>query len=386
MNSLFLPEGLLYTTLLTPLFFYELEKNKMLNTLALILGIALVFFILHLFIGVQLASYLKSFVLLITVVIFCLWFIGFCKKVNHIDYLFKVILYTNTVLTVFALLSLKFGFLQSYFWYMVPISPGIPIVPRLKMFTYEASYYSLLLTPLVFYYLWQFLNFRKRINTLYLVLVLLPLALSFSMGVIAGILITMALAILLNISSLSRNTRLMLYGVLGCLALLAGFEILYHFYPNNPLVARLKNIPAGKDTSARGRTYEALQIAFQIAAQKSLWLGAGLGQIKEIGRDIIINFYQFIKMPNAARIPNAVGETMAMYGFLGLLIRFSLIVYCFFKTTVYKNYYRLSLFIFIFIYQFTGSYFFNIAEYVIWILAFSALFPEFNKPYTQAHE
>ncbi|MGZ5135232.1 MAG: hypothetical protein ACXWCG_08785, partial [Flavitalea sp.] len=52
----------------------------------------------------------------------------------------------------------------------------------------------------------------------------------------------------------------------------------------------------------------------------------------------------------------------------------------FFKTKVWSNYYRLSLFLFIFIYQFTGSYLTNIAEYVIWILAFHpGLFTEFDR-------
>ena len=35
--------------------------------------------------------------------------------------------------------------------------------------------------------------------------------------------------------------------------------------------------------------------------------------------------------------------------------------------------------IYIFIYQFTGSYLFNIAEYVIWALAFSQVFEEFDR-------
>ena len=65
--------------------------------------------------------------------------------------------------------------------------------------------------------------------------------------------------------------------------------------------------------------------------------------------------------------------------FAGLIIRFSLEWYFFFRTKTYSNYYRLGLFIFIFIYQFTGSYFFNVAEYTIWTLAFSQVFEEFDR-------
>jgi hypothetical protein len=40
------------------------------------------------------------------------------------------------------------------------------------------------------------------------------------------------------------------------------------------------------------------------------------------------------------------------------------------------------LFIFIFVYQFTGSFITNLAEYVIWILAFTNAFPQFDVMHT----
>jgi hypothetical protein len=45
---------------------------------------------------------------------------------------------------------------------------------------------------------------------------------------------------------------------------------------------------------------------------------------------------------------------------------------------VWTNYYRLLLFLFVFIYQFTGSFITNVAEYVIWILAFTNTFHQFD--------
>jgi len=50
----------------------------------------------------------------------------------------------------------------------------------------------------------------------------------------------------------------------------------------------------------------------------------------------------------------------------------------FFHTKVWRNYYRLLLFFFVFIYQFTGSFITNVAEYVIWILAFTNIFHQFD--------
>jgi hypothetical protein len=72
------------------------------------------------------------------------------------------------------------------------------------------------------------------------------------------------------------------------------------------------------------------------------------------------------------------GETLAIFGLAGVVLRLFLEFFLFFKTRVYSNYYRLALFIFVFIYQFTGSFITNIVEYVIWILAFSTVLNQFN--------
>jgi len=378
-NSLFLPEGLLYTTFLTPLFFYHIIKDRKANYLLVFVTLISLFLLIHFRQGVNGIFYIRSFILFITVGIFCLWFIGFCAKVQSLEKIFTYILYINALLIPFALLALKFDILKEYFWYLVPINPGIPVIPRLKMFTYEASYYSLLLVPIAFYTIWNYLSFRKRINTIHVLLVLVLLGLSFSLGVIAGIIMSFLLCIVFNIGSLMGNKRVITIAALIFLVSVATVIILFNYFPDNPLVVRLKGIPTGRDTSARGRTYEAFDLAYRIAKQKSLWFGVGLGQIKEIGRTIIIQYYYYTAMPETVRIPNAIAETFAIYGITGIAIKFSLIFFFFFRTRVYDNYYRLSLFLFIFIYQFTGSFLFNLAEYVIWILACSPVLPQFNK-------
>ena len=77
-------------------------------------------------------------------------------------------------------------------------------------------------------------------------------------------------------------------------------------------------------------------------------------------------------------IPNAVAETMAIFGWVGVSLRLGIEIFLFFYTRVWTNYYRLLLFLFIFVYQFTGSFITNIAEYVIWILAFTRIFQQFD--------
>ncbi len=71
-------------------------------------------------------------------------------------------------------------------------------------------------------------------------------------------------------------------------------------------------------------------------------------------------------------------ETLAIFGILGAIGRLALELYLFFRTKVYANYYQLALFLFVFIYQFTRSFITNIVEYVIWILAFSNVFKQFD--------
>jgi len=97
-----------------------------------------------------------------------------------------------------------------------------------------------------------------------------------------------------------------------------------------------------------------------------------------LGADIIRSYYLYALDYNTIAIPNAAAETLAIFGWAGLLLRISVELVLFFYTRVWTNYYRLLLFLFIFLYQFTGSFITNIAEYVIWILAFTNAFPAFD--------
>jgi hypothetical protein len=149
------------------------------------------------------------------------------------------------------------------------------------------------------------------------------------------------------------------------------------FFRHNPLFTRIGNIFEGQDPSGKGRTRDAFILAGQMLEQNNKYWGIGMGQIKVAGADIIRNYYLYSPQYPVA-IPNATAETLAIFGWIGLIIRFSLEIFLFFYTKVWTNYYRLLLFIFIFLYQFTGSFITNIAEYVIWIIALTNVFPQFN--------
>ena len=159
--------------------------------------------------------------------------------------------------------------------------------------------------------------------------------------------------------------------------------ILLLLFPDNFFVLRFNNVLEGKDSSFIGRTYDAFYLGWKIAEMKSILFGSGLGQTKVLGLDLWTKYYAYNFTINQIAIPNVIGDTLAVYGLVGVFIRIGLQIYFFFRTKVFNNYYRLALFIFIFIYQFTGSFLYNIAEYVIWILAFVNVFDEFDKKKNQ---
>jgi hypothetical protein len=155
------------------------------------------------------------------------------------------------------------------------------------------------------------------------------------------------------------------------------FVIVYFFFRNSALLIRLGNVFSGRDLSGRGRTFDSFTIANKILGEHDKYWGIGLGQVKVRGTAIIQDYYLY-NMDFVATIPNAVAETFAVFGWAGVALRLFIEIFLFFYTKVWTNYYRLWLFFFIFIYQFTGSFITNVAEYVIWILAFTNVFTEFN--------
>ena len=121
-----------------------------------------------------------------------------------------------------------------------------------------------------------------------------------------------------------------------------------------------------------------LYLPIKCLAEKSQLWGIGLGQIKILGAEIIRDFYLYPMDYTVFTIPNAAAETLAIFGWMGLSLAIFIEIVLFFHTKFGTIIIRLLLFLFIFLYQFTGSFITNIAEYVIWILAFTNVFPQYN--------
>lgn len=378
-NSFALPFGLTYTALLSPLFYVWVLASRRQEVLWPYFLFLTPFAIIHWCLGIDTKSYFISILNMTLVYIFCQTVFTFLQKCDKPGKIFQQLLVINFVFCLVAM-ALFFTPLHIWVWAKQFLTTGVYNFRRLTLLTYEPSYYALLFTPLFFYFGLQLVFSRNTINSwLMLAMLLLPLVLSFSLGVISSILLAVAITFAVHFKTFVNNKRVMsllgLASMLGVIGLVVGI----FFFPDNILFVRIGNVISGKDPSGKGRTFEAFWLADQLLDQKSYWWGIGPGQIKIIGFELIRDYYGYdANTTTRVAIPNAAAETLAIFGWVGFLIRIGAACSLFVYTRVWHNYYRLLLFSFIFIYQFTGSFITNVAEYVIWIMAFTPVFKEYD--------
>jgi hypothetical protein len=382
LNGFLLPLGLLYTTLLTPFLLIWVARYRHIRPMLFYFLLLAPFVVAHGSLGVDWTYYGYSLALSFSVFVFGLAFYQYVVFCGSLREIFQSILLINAFMTVIALIALPVPGLREFFWYNKAFSRGIEGIERLKMLTYEPSYYSFLLAPIAIYYLLKAIRNELPQRATYLALVLIPLFLSLSFGVILGIALSLLLLLIIR-----GGGQLRKYGVLRrvagwALLLPAVAVVAFLTFPDNFIIRRLDNILAGRDSSFTGRTLDSFILSLDIVHKKSLWWGTGFGQFKLLGLDRFREFYNSNKY--ALRdivIPNSIGDLLGNLGLCGVAIKLFLEGYFFFRARVFRNDYRLTLFLFIFVYQFTGSFISNIAEYAIWILAFKPdLFPEFQHP------
>lgn len=373
-----LPLGLTYTALLTPLFYVWILLVRRKEVLLPFLCLLLPFMLVHLFIvEVEMMKYAVAILNIISVYVFAQTVYTWLSASGEPGKVMKPLLIMNTVLCGVALICF-YTPLQSFFWIRQDLTDQVDQFLRLKMFTYEASYYALLFTPVFAYYLLQYVLHRNAIRGAWLLLMIfLPMVLSFSIGVILCLLAAGLLTFFTHAGSLAPKRRIVNGFIsIGFLSVIL-LAVVYLFFPDNPLFIRLENIFTGKDTSATGRTGDAFGLARQLLAENNSFWGIGPGQLASAGADLIRGYYLY-HHTEAVAIPNAAAETLALFGWFGFVLRLGIQVFLFFFTRVWKNYYRLLLFFFMFLYQFMGSYITNLAEYVIWVFAFTHAFSLFD--------
>ncbi len=378
LNNFLLPQGLLYTSLLSPVFLYWLFKRKKLGSMVswgLLLLIPVPF---HLLSGVNLQSYLISSGMMITIWVFLFTAVEAVKKINeNLQEMFSRVLLINSVLILAALAILPFGSLGKLMWDYTPISPGVQEFPRLMLLAYEPSHYALLLSPVFIYFILKLMTAQSGHPLLTALGVGIPLLLSLSFGVLGALFMALLIASIVYMKKLPASSRSFLFNLLILFVIL--LLVIAFVWPENPVFERIENIFAGEDTSAKGRLSDSFMFAVDLITQHNLIFGVGPGQVKILAHDFIVEYYQYYgEFAETVRIPNSMGEMMAVYGLYGFLLKLFFEIYFFVKLKVYNNLYSLSLFIFIFVYQFTGSFLSNAAEMGIWALAFASRLPDFE--------
>jgi len=381
-NSFLLPNGLLYTILLSPLFLYWLMSKKVhvIRNIILFGLFWLPMLVIHYSYGISLREYLTSSALYFTVFIFSMTVYYYFK---HYSFTYEPLM--ETVLKINFLFVLVCVFLlvanhRDIVWSVTDISEGVSDFPRLRMLTYEPSYYSLLLIPSFLFY-FQYIFYRNMTGRKWVLLltVIISLGLSLSYGAIFIAILTLGLFVLYNLFSNVRrrqNRRFVFF--LGA-TLVIGVVLILTLFAESGFVLRILNIVSGTDSSINNRSSQAYFLALNIAGQKSTVFGVGPGQLKLLGENLISLVYAFSDQPDSgqmARIPSSMAETLATFGWIGFFGKLLIELVLFRKTKVKTSSFRLCLFIFMFIYQFVGSFSTNVVEIFFWTLAFSRVFPD----------
>ncbi len=371
LNNFALPQGLLYTTLFAPIFYVWLLTKREHNVLLKYLAISIPFVVAQ-FCNVKnlnLYFYFRSFILFMLIYITIYAASVALKHICNPKKIFEKIIVYNFFLACGSLLLLGTSY-QYLTWQRIHITAGSGVIPRLKLLCYEPSAYSRIIVPFAVF-AFNCYVFDKGIKRFFIVLlVVFPLGLSFSMGVISALIMAIGVVCLLK-SKQFFGRPIVLFSAIVIAG--AGLVILQ---TDNLISLRIHNIITGSDTSGNARIWQSFNVASEIAKSTSLWWGAGFGQSKLLAAKFFDVYWPGL---NVIRITNVVASTFAEFGIMGLLLRFGLEFYLFFKTRVYASNFRLILYLFAFIYQFTGSYLTDLAAYIIWVFAFIPVFMEWEK-------
>lgn len=377
-NSAFTGDRFTITLLLTPFLLWMNIKNYGVKWLFVFFGIVGLHLTLTYAQLISPIDYIKSTMVLFGQVNLALVVFAELKtNPSSFERAFPWILSIALLMAIVAVLGFNIELIHPLFWYDKSISSGIQF-PRLKLLNYEPSFLSMWL---FLFWVWSLYGRMKSRNQRYvlgLITTSILLVMSFSMGAIAigGASVMIALFLYWHTFQTWANSKSMLrYGlILG-----AAFLVVLFVFPNNPFTHRIINIFEGGDTSVKGRTIESFMLAKRALIENKAFWGLGLGQIKYVAKDLIVNYYQYTgEIAQTVRIPNSAAECLATFGPVGLLLKIGTELYLAKRLKVYKNVFSMTLFLFIFCYQFAGSYLTSYLEFTLFAIAFASPLNQFD--------
>ena len=206
-NSLGVPFGLTYTAILSPFFYWWVLIKRGKEILHPFFLALLPFILVHFYLGVNEKAYLISLFNLATVYIFCQTFYTFLLQCRDKEKIFTRLLVLNFIFCLVAI-PIYFTSYSDIFWIQQFLTEGVDNFRRLKLFTYEASYYATVFTPIFFFFLLQIILRQNRISAwMLLPMLLLPYLLSFSFGVIGAVMAAVIVTYFLYFKTLTRKKR-----------------------------------------------------------------------------------------------------------------------------------------------------------------------------------
>lgn len=357
LDPLFLPFGLMYSHMYSPLAFGYVAKWSKKTTLFL-------FFVGFLFLlytadyvlrpgYLHFSAYVVNVLIFMASVIFAAYVYLYVPRLRDFHGLVKRVIRLKVFLALIALILLGLG-AGHFLWRESAANPGSM---RLHMFFYEPSIYALVVAPFAVYAVIEFLKKRDRKSLLLVLMAVFPLLLARSAGVIGGIAIA---TLLCNFRAVARLLSVRNWIVIGIVAA-AAFAVAGNF-----LIGRTARIVEGNDQSGLVRVVYSLGAAEELIEHRGFWLGAGPGEAKYALGTYTSQYRAF----GGDRLASSVASTLAAVGVVGLAIKLALMLGLFFGTRSHKCKYSRTLFVFLFIYQFTGGYFNDVNEFVILGFAF----------------
>jgi hypothetical protein len=366
LNHAGLPNGLFYSTLVSPFLYVWLYLQGRRWLTATFLLILAPFIMAHLVLGIASPTYYLRSMLLLWTAYITTYALGWALlRCRNIERLFDEIIVLHFVAGILAIACLHTP-LQNLFWMDTSntLADSSHLL-RFSLLNSEPGVCAALMLPLVIYAAIRLIRDSKKRSFLYLMMIAFPLLLTQSFG---GLGISVgAISVTLVTTYRQRLMRPRTLIIVACLALAAGALFVVH----NPISQRVLQVVTGNDSSTQSRTTLAFVVAYLVASSKSLLWGVGLGQAKLV--DLVSYGFE------NSIIPNAVAATFAELGIVGVLVRLTVELYLFFRTRVYRNPFRLAMFVASFFSQLTGGNLMNVQNYLLWCFAFLPFFPEMDQ-------
>lgn len=373
-NTLILPAPLVLTNILSFIWWKKALSSRFFKAFLVYFLILLIYLVAHIINGVNLTYYFKSLTYFILVYFSIIAAILFIERFSKsFGVMFKKLNIFGFCLFLVAVTAI-FTPLQSLFWESHTFT-GKESFIRYMGLGYEASFYAYTVAPIIIFLLINAIlkpfNFK---NWIPLFLGLIPVAFTYSFGFFAAMILGLLISLFVLTIYKKAFPKRFLYPFIASL-----FLFILVMSSENIISNRVWKIAKGEDTSVNGRTVEAFYLANEMIKEKSVWFGIGPGQVKVIGERHIRPYYNYPKKDwPVVDLPNATAETLAIFGYLGLLARLGFQLFLFIKFKVYQNYFQLILFSFLFAYQFMGSFITSTIEYTFWTITFFPIYKEFD--------